>query len=107
MSSEFYRHKIITAEDFSQFASAPAEAQHSGKIKIMRATDYGMEAVDTDKLIFIHYRDGKLLVNQEIADQYPSINYRSWLARRPPESGSVVTSYPLRGKFVFAPDVYR
>jgi len=107
IASGFYRHKIIAAEDFSQFASAPVEAQRSGNIKIMRATDYGVEAVDVDKLIFIHYRNGKLLVNQEIADRYPDVNYRSWLARKPPESKPAGTSFPLRGKFVFTTDVYR
>ena len=106
-ASGFYRYRIITSEDFSQFASAPVEAQHSGNIKIMRATDYGVEIVDTDKLIFIHYRDGKLLVNREIADRYPDVNYRSWLARNPPENELVGTSFPLRRRFVFTPGIYR
>ncbi len=106
-ASGFYRQKLITAGDFSQFASAPVEAQRSGNIKIMRATDYGVEAVDIDKIIFIHYRDGQLLVNREIADRYPDVSYRSWLDRKSPEAGAAGTSFPLREKFVFAPGVNR
>lgn len=102
-STDFYRHKIITAEDFRQFAAAPVEAQRSGKIKIMRASDYGVERVDTNRLIFVYYRDGRLLVNQEIAEKFPAVGYHSWLDRKLPESGPAVSSFPLRQKFFFAP----
>lgn len=104
-SSGFYRYKLITAEDFSQFAFAPVDAQRLGNVKIMRATDYGVEAVDIDKLIFIHYRNGRLLVNREIADRYPEVDYRSWLDRQSPGAAATGLSFPLREKFVFAPGV--
>jgi hypothetical protein len=106
-STGFYRYKLITAEDFSQFAFAPVEVQRSGNMKIMRATDHGVEVVDIDKLIFIHYRDGRLIVNREIADRYPDISYRSWLDRESPGTGVTYVSFPLRGKFVFAPSADR
>lgn len=106
-STDFYRHKIITAEDFRQFAAAPVEAQRSGKIKIMRASDYGVETVDINRLIFVYYRDGRLLVNREIAEKFPAVSYRSWLDRKLPGSSPAISSFPLRQKFVFAPRLQR
>ncbi len=103
VTKEFYRYKIITAEDFQPFAHVPAEVQRSGKVRIDLASDYGTQTMDINRFIFIYYRDGELLVNQEIAARFPDIEYKSWLDRTFPEQGQETSSFPLRTRFVFAP----
>ncbi len=104
---KFYQHKIITAEDFEPFAHVPAEAQRSGKIRIDLASDHGIQPVDINRFIFVYYRDGKLLVNEEIAAQFPDISYRSWLDRTLPEQGQTTSIFPLRAKLGFPSPIDR
>jgi hypothetical protein len=107
LKKEFYKHRIITADDFQPFALVPTEAQHSGKFRIDLASDYGIQTVDINKFIFIYYRDGELLVNQEIAAQFPNISYKSWLDRTLPEQDQITSIFPLRERLGFSPRMDR
>ncbi|MHB1141360.1 MAG: hypothetical protein ACYC1T_06350 [Sulfuricaulis sp.] len=98
---DFYQYRIITAVDFSPFARAPVEAQRSGEIRISLVSGHGARMADTSRFIFIHYRHGGLLVNQEITAEFPGIIYRSWLDRPLPESEHAGWYFPLRSKLGF------
>lgn len=98
---DFYQHRIIIAADFSPFARAPVEVQRSGEMQISLVSDHGVRMADPDRLIFIHYYDGRLLVNREIRTEFPGIIYRSWLDRDFPESDREERHFPLRSKLGF------
>jgi hypothetical protein len=48
-------------------------------------THMGVDRIHPDDFIVVHYRNGELLVNREIVERYPAIEYRSWADKPPPE----------------------
>lgn len=66
---------------------------------ITARTFFGDETIKSEDFIFVRYRDGELLVNEEISEKYPSIWYKSWLNQLSfPDLPAPPPSYPLRYK---------
>lgn len=62
-------------------------------------TFFGDKTIKPEDFIFVRYRDGELLVNEEISGKYPNIWYSAWLDKRPfPDLPVPPPSYPLRHK---------
>lgn len=62
-------------------------------------TFLGDKTIKPEDFIFVRYRDGELLVNEEISRKYPNIWYSAWLDKRPfPDLPVPPPSYPLRYK---------
>jgi len=72
------------------------EWKQSSSMTFQRYSHAGKDTFFTDSMIFIHYRDGKLLVNREILDTYPDVPYNMWLDKDPPDLSSKIPAYPLR-----------
>lgn len=62
----------------------PARWHNGPSEEILRASD----------LIFIWYRDGELLVNREILQRHPDVEYRQWIDKNFPQ-------LPPAGRYVF------
>ena len=52
---------------------------------IQANTQMGLVRIHPGDLIVVHYRNGELLVNREIVERYPTIEYRPWADKPPPE----------------------
>lgn len=63
---------------------------------IQTQTFFGHQTIQPEDFIFVHYRNGELLVNEEISKKYPEIWYKDWLNRPFPELPTPPVSYPLR-----------
>ncbi|TAM43517.1 MAG: hypothetical protein EPN55_13745 [Gammaproteobacteria bacterium] len=61
-------------------------------------TFFGYKTIKPEDFIFVYYRDGELLVNQEISRKYPNVWYRVWLNKSFPDLPATLPSYPLRYK---------
>lgn len=90
----FRRYKVCTAAELKKrrLPGGPDDG------RLRRLSHWGEDAFDFRKLIFIHYREGELLVNREILLKYPDVPYRRWLDKGLPELPAV-SFYPLRHKF--------
>ncbi|MEW6601372.1 MAG: hypothetical protein AB1499_10425 [Nitrospirota bacterium] len=72
------------------------EWKRASSITFQRYSHAGKDAFTSEEMLFIHYRDGELLVNREILDKYPDVPYSMWLDKDPPESSGKIPAYPLR-----------
>ncbi len=63
---------------------------------IRTRTFFGQATIQPEDLIFVHYRKGELLVNEEISKKYPEIWYKEWLDKPFPELPTPPAAYPLR-----------
>ncbi|MBI3545042.1 MAG: hypothetical protein HY081_00385 [Gammaproteobacteria bacterium] len=68
---------------------------------IEASTHMGLAQIHPDDLIVVHYRNGELLVNREIIERYPTIEYRAWADKPLPELAAkkAVTSEPEKKSF--------
>lgn len=73
---------------------------------LMDLTNYfGEEKVRPDDYVFVHYKDGTLLINHEIFEKYPQIPYQFWL-KDPFPPLTKPSSHPLRYKMKqLSPDI--
>lgn len=102
--SRFRRYAAYTMEELrTSIASAPA-GTISGMMPIARTTHLGHETLDPREFVVVRYRDGRLLVNEEIVREIPDISYRSWADKPFPVLPPPVADYPLRRKLEFTPD---
>lgn len=67
-------------------------------LPIVSETHFGKLTLMPENFIFVRYRDGELLVNEEISEKYPDIWYRDWLNKPFPDLPAPPSSYPLRYK---------
>lgn len=63
-----------------------------------RGTYFGPETIAPEDIVFVYYRNGVLLVNDEISKKFPDIAYKDWLSKPFPELPPAPSSYPLRYK---------
>lgn len=70
----------------------------SNSLEIMRGTYFGTDTIRPKDFIFVHYRDGILLVNDEITKKFPEVANKDWINIPFPELPSPPPSYPLRYK---------
>ncbi len=61
-------------------------------------TFFGYKTIKPEDFIFVYYRNGELLVNEEISKKYPDVWYRDWLNKPFPDLPAAPSSYPLRYK---------
>ncbi|RJR21776.1 MAG: hypothetical protein C4581_01675 [Nitrospiraceae bacterium] len=74
------------------------EWKQSSSMTFQRYSHAGKDTFVTDRMIFIHYRDGELLVNREILDKFPDVPYNMWLDKDLPGPSGKIPEYPLRYK---------
>jgi hypothetical protein len=97
--SEFRRYRVFTMEEYRNTASARKTARPDDS-PIERHTQWGPETLDPKEFVVIRYRDGKLLVNEEIRQHQKNnlvIPYWNWLDGKTP-SLPASGDYPLRYK---------
>ena len=75
------------------------EWKKPGDLVIKRFSHAGEDTFNTKEMIFVHYREGEILVNREILQKYSDVPYNMWLDKSPPEFKGTVQEYPLRYKF--------
>lgn len=92
--SEFRRYKAYTADELTQTRGKTSHDLIESDV-IERTTHLGRDQLRPSEFIVVHYRDGELLVNDEILKRYPEVQYRSWLTRRFPDLPPV-KSYTFR-----------
>lgn len=81
--AEFRRYRAYTASELTQTrGKTPRDLIESDVIE--RTTHLGRDRLQPSEFIVVHYRDGELLVNDEILKRYPEVPYRSWLTRGVP-----------------------
>lgn len=67
-------------------------------LPMKRDTSFGSDYIAPEDIIFVYYRSGVVLVNNEISKMYPKIAYKDWLNKPFPELPPPPSSYPLRHK---------
>jgi hypothetical protein len=63
-----------------------------------RRTYFGTETINPDDFIFVFYREGVLLVNDEIIKKFPETVHKEWIDKPLPELPLPPPAYPLRYK---------
>jgi hypothetical protein len=71
--ADFRRYLAITLEDYRTLPP--------NQTVIARQTHWGTETLKTDEVIVVWYRNGELLINREILQRDPDIEYKAWLDR--------------------------
>jgi hypothetical protein len=74
------------------------EWKQSSPMTFQRYSHAGKDTFISDRMIYIHYREGELLVNREILNKYPEVTYKMWLDKDPPRFSGTIPEYPLRYK---------
>jgi hypothetical protein len=90
--AEFRKYRVYTIDEFER-------ARHAGKLAttdavIHRVTHFGPETLSVTDLIAIRYRDGELLVNDEVLKAVPDISYRAWARKAPPVLRPTINENP-------------
>lgn len=67
---------------------------------ITRMTRFGMSTIDPADTIVVAYKNGKVLVNDEILEVDPKVAYAPWVHGAPPTIPSTTTTYPLRERLL-------
>jgi len=109
----FRRVTANTGEAWGEFATANAYMMRKERTKegtsaaklidsknmeITRGTYFGIDTIRPMDFIFVYYRDGILLVNDEITKKFPDVSHKDWINIPFPELPSPPPSYPLRYK---------
>ena len=77
------RYHVISGLRVAQYIRANGRQTLSRDIQAN--THMGLARIHPGDLIVVHYRNGELLVNREIVERYPTIEYRPWADKPPPE----------------------
>lgn len=97
----FRRYAAYTMEELKLATRGAVAGAAPGMAHITRTTHLGRETLDPGEFIVVRYRDGKLLVNEEIARAIPDVAYRVWADKPAPALSRSPADYPLRGKLEF------
>jgi len=74
----FHKYSAYTKREFDRRSASSRTEQ--GLETIHRTIQpWGKETLDPRQFIAVHYRGHELLVNREILNRYPNIEYRQWL----------------------------
>lgn len=89
---EFRKYRVYTIDELER-------ARHAGKLALIdtvieRVTHFGPETLPATDLIVIRYRDGELLVNDEVLKAVPGISYRAWARKAAPVFQPAVNEGP-------------
>jgi hypothetical protein len=68
------RYRVYSPEEFS--SDLKRHGQALGREGIGRQTHFGTETLDARGMTVVFYRNGRLLVNREIVEEYPASAYR-------------------------------
>jgi hypothetical protein len=91
---EFLRYRVYAISE-----GIRDEWKKSDNVTFQRWSHAGRDTFNSQEMIIVLYRDGKLLVNREILEQYPDVPYRMWLDKDPPKFTGPIPEYHLRYKF--------
>lgn len=97
-TASFRRYRILSIEDeFRQlYQERPSDITEFKPVS--RMSHFGRDVLDPRSFIVVRYRDGELLVNDEILAKYPGVPYAAW-ARKPfPILPDAPGDYPLRSR---------
>lgn len=101
-AASFRRYRAFSIDD--DFQRVQQKSSDIIELKpISRVTHFGRDVLDPRSFIVVHYRDGELLVNDEILAKYPNVRYAVWIHKPFPTLPNVPTNYPLRSR---APGFY-
>lgn len=99
-SAAFRRYKAYTAAELVEPRSkTPEELLRASTIE--RLTHLGLDRLQPAEFIVVRYRNGKLLVDEEIVHEVPGIPYKIWADKPAPALPRLNVEYPLRGKLEF------
>lgn len=96
----FRRYKAYTAAELMETRGKTPEELLSADA-IERLTHLGPDRLQPAEFIVVRYRNGKLLVNEEIVREAPSVSYRIWADKPAPAPAQSSVEYPLRRKLEF------
>lgn len=102
-AASFRRYRAFSIDDDFQHVSQERPSDVIELKPISRVTHFGRDVLDPRSFIVVHYRDGELLVNDEILAKYPNVRYAAWVHKPFPTLPDAPTNYPLRSS---APGVY-
>lgn len=71
---QFRRYHVYAMQDMNP------ERYMKDHARFGRRSGWGDDAFDTDKMVFVYYRGGEMLVNSEILSGYTDLPYASWIA---------------------------
>lgn len=97
---DFRKYRVYTIDELDRSRLAGKVALTDEAIR--RVTHFGPETLPTASFIVIHYRDGKLRVNEETFQIAPAVSYRAWADKPAPAFSQSPIGYPLRGKLEFS-----
>jgi hypothetical protein len=95
-TTTFRRYRVVSVEDEFRDLYRERPSDIAELKSVSRMSHFGRDVLDPRDFTVIRYRDGELLVNDEILAKYPDVPYAAW-ARKPfPPLPVAPTSYPLR-----------
>jgi hypothetical protein len=97
--SQFRKYRVFVMEEYRNTANARKTAQLDDT-PIERNTQWGHETLDPKRFVVVRYRNGELLVNEEIKQHQKNdrgIPYGNWLDHKTP-TPLPASDYPLRHK---------
>ncbi len=76
----FRRRFVSTPGELQSVGVSTDPSRNDAEIFLTRRTHWGTEVLGMAHLIVVRYRKGRLLVNGEILQEAPDVDYRGWLA---------------------------
>jgi hypothetical protein len=93
---EFRRYRMLSIDDEFRdwYRQNPTDIE--ALKPVTRMSHFGRDNIDPRDLIVIRYRNGELLVNDEIVKRYPNEPYAAWARGKPAPILPPEAEYPLR-----------
>lgn len=97
-ATSFRRYRVISIEDEFRDIYRKSPSDIADLKPVSRMSHFGRDVLDPRSFIVVRYRDGELLVNDEILAKHPDVPYAAW-ARKPfPTLPDAPARYPLRSR---------
>lgn len=90
---EFHKYSVLAPEEIHNL-----NIKFNSRDSITRDTRYGLETIDINSLIIVRYRNGEILVDDEIILADPNVPYKNWITKKNLRLPNVTPIYILRGK---------
>lgn len=97
-TANFRRYRVLSIEDEFRQLYQERPADIAAFKPVSRMTHFGPDQLDPRNFIVIRYRNGELLVNNEILGKYPTVPYAAWAHKPFPMLPHALAKYPLRSK---------
>lgn len=94
----FRRYRVVSVEDEFRDLYRERPSDIAELKPLSRISHFGRDMLDPRTFIVVRYRDGELLVNDEILKKYPDVPYAAWARKHFPTLPPAPAGYPLRPK---------